>query len=212
LAVMNEFEFAITCVPSEDAAAAAFRPGTTELVILDYHLAQGNGLSCLHRLRGQDATVPIVAVSGVATPEIAAELLRAGADDYLNKHNLESDTLACSVRHILARTDALRQGFFAAESNPAARVETLVRQICATFRACAPPELFQQLDALEAAARQVNLTAEQLQRFFKTACGQAESSGTNGLKCTAHKERPMLLEMLVRLFGSNNTTAPKVVS
>ena len=53
--------------------------------------------------------MPIIAISGVATPEIAAELLQVGADDFISKKDLSGDVLARSVREALARADAWRR-------------------------------------------------------------------------------------------------------
>jgi DNA-binding response OmpR family regulator len=107
LATLSEFTFDIHCADSERVAVEEFDHGGAEFVILDYHLAQGNGLNCLRALRARDPIVPIIAVSGVATPEIAADLLQAGADDYIGKQDLSSGLLARSVRDALTRADAL---------------------------------------------------------------------------------------------------------
>src|SRR4051794_41159249 len=98
---MADLQFAISYAASEDAAVSCFQAGGIGLVILDYHLAQGNGLGCLRQLRERDPVVPIIAVSGVATPEIAADLLEAGADDYFSKSALSSDALSVGVRAAL---------------------------------------------------------------------------------------------------------------
>lgn len=109
LAAMGEFDFDIRCVASESAAVGEFDAARPDFVIVDYFLTEGDGLSCLQSLRARDSIVPIVAVSGVATPEIAAELLLAGADDYIGKQDLSRDVLARAVREALARADALRK-------------------------------------------------------------------------------------------------------
>jgi DNA-binding response OmpR family regulator len=109
LAAMGEFDFDIRCVASESDAVNEFDAAHPDFVIVDYFLTEGNGLSCLQSLRARDEIVPIVAVSGVATPEIAAELLHAGADDYIGKQDLSRDVLARSVREALARADAMRK-------------------------------------------------------------------------------------------------------
>src|SRR3954470_2405976 len=78
---LPDLQFEVMPADSEDDAIATLGRGF-DLVLLDYHLNQGNGLSCLRRIRQRDPHIPIIAISGVATPEIAAELLEAGADDY----------------------------------------------------------------------------------------------------------------------------------
>ena len=111
LAEMPEYRFAITVAESEDEALAQFARGSFDLVILDYHLTQGDGVSCLRRLRELDRIVPIIAVSGAASDEIAAVLISVGADDFLAKQILESKTLHQSVRNVLTRAQAFRSRF-----------------------------------------------------------------------------------------------------
>jgi DNA-binding response OmpR family regulator len=101
--------FAITVAESEARALAAFDAHQTDFVILDYQLEAGDGLSCLQSIRRRDATVPIIAVSGTASPEAAADLLHNGADDFLRKQEMTSDILARSIQTALARADAWRQ-------------------------------------------------------------------------------------------------------
>src|SRR5687767_5581962 len=104
---IKDFSFTTTYAATEDEAVTEFGSGGTELVLLDYMLTQGNGLNCLQRLRQIDAMVPIIALSGAATPETAAELLQAGADDFLAKQGLKQEMLAQSVRDALARAEAI---------------------------------------------------------------------------------------------------------
>ena len=108
LASMNDLQFDIRYAEAEQAALDAFDEGGVELVIVDYHLSRGDGLHCLEELRRRDEVVPIIAVSGVATDEIASDLLQAGADDYIGKRDLTSDLLSRSLRDALARADACR--------------------------------------------------------------------------------------------------------
>ncbi len=115
LASMREYCFDITVAISEDSAVGQFTSGSFDLVILDYHLTQGDGVSCLRRLRDLDRIVPIIAVSGAATDEIAAVLISVGADDYLSKQTLESRILWQAVRNALTRAQAFRSRFAALE-------------------------------------------------------------------------------------------------
>jgi DNA-binding response OmpR family regulator len=109
LAAINDFHFEILYADAEESALDLFDSGGVELVILDYHLQQGNGLNCLEELRRRDQIVPIIAISGIATDEIAAALVQAGADDYLCKRDLTSGVLDRSMLAALARADAWRK-------------------------------------------------------------------------------------------------------
>lgn len=109
LSVIEGFSFTVTAASTEEAAMTAFRRGGIEFVILDYQLESGDGLSCLHKVRRMDPYVPVVVVSGTATPEIVAEFLRFGADGYLPKSNLNAEDLAQSIRAALRRADEWRR-------------------------------------------------------------------------------------------------------
>ena len=85
---MDDFQFEIHYADAEEDALAVFESGGVEFVILDYNLREGNGLHCLRELRYPDQVVPIIAISGVATAEIATDLITAGADDYISKQDL----------------------------------------------------------------------------------------------------------------------------
>ncbi len=108
LVVPEENKYVVTAVESEDEAVGAFQRGNVDLVLLDYQLAQGNGLSCLRQLRKLDPIVPVIAVSGIATSAVAAELIEAGADDYLSKQSLDQTILLESMQTAIARAHGFR--------------------------------------------------------------------------------------------------------
>ncbi len=197
LSALKEYDFTVAAAESEQEAVESFQAQGAGLIVLDYHLSEGNGLSCLRRLRQLDPAVPIIAVSGVASPETAAELLRVGADDYISKADLDGPTLARSVRAVLSRADAWRARVPPGQAQQAAELGPLVRELCRDFADRAGPDLLRRLDELEAAARQAQLTAAQVRRLFEAA-GAAPGAGESA----ARLARPLLLEMLLRLFGN----------
>jgi CheY-like chemotaxis protein len=111
LAMPNTFQFEISHAVSEDQAVDMFSHGNFDLVILDYNLDQGDGLNCLRRIRQLDPTIPIIAISCAASPEIAGQLIAAGVDDYLTKQSLNSQLLFQSVQNVLHRAKAFRERF-----------------------------------------------------------------------------------------------------
>jgi CheY-like chemotaxis protein len=113
LAALRDYRFDITVAASEAEALALFAGGGFELVVVDYQLNQGDGVSCLRHIRQIDPIVSIITVSGVATDEIAMALISAGADDYLAKQTLDSKILGQSVRNVLTRAHAFRARFAA---------------------------------------------------------------------------------------------------
>jgi DNA-binding response OmpR family regulator len=119
LAKLGEYQFSIQTAASEEEATRIFAEGGIDLVILDYHLTKGDGLSCLRALRRNDPFVPIIAVSGVATTDIATQLIEEGADDYLCKQSLNfGQSLNQSVKNALTRARVFRRRFCSATQSP----------------------------------------------------------------------------------------------
>jgi signal transduction histidine kinase len=93
------FGCAPTLVAGRRAFEEAFAPGRFDLVLADYSLPGYTGLEALTFVRRHDALVPFMLVSGAMGEERAIEALRAGATDYILKHNLAR--LAPAVRRAL---------------------------------------------------------------------------------------------------------------
>ena len=70
----------------EDLAAAL--DSEWDVILSDYTLPHFNGKDALAIVRARDADIPFIVVSGTVGEEIAAELMRAGANDYLLKSKL----------------------------------------------------------------------------------------------------------------------------
>jgi len=66
-------------------AIAAFERDRPDVVVLDIHLPDATGLDTFHRIRGIDARVPIILITGHGTTDLAIEAMKGGAFDYLLK-------------------------------------------------------------------------------------------------------------------------------
>jgi DNA-binding response OmpR family regulator len=200
LAAVPEYHFEVTCVDGEDEAVELLSRGGIGLVVLDYGLSQGNGLSCLRRMRDMDFNQPILAVSGGARPEIAAELIAAGADDYISKHDLTSAAFAQSVRAALTRAAACRVR--AAAGNVTALAAERLRQLERLLDQGAGHSLLKELAELEASARQQHWTARQVHSLFESVSGELHASNPSSVPDPRLLLRPIMLDLLWRLFGS----------
>ncbi|HEU4952737.1 MAG TPA: response regulator, partial [Holophagaceae bacterium] len=86
-------------VETAEAYRQALEEGGWDLVLADYVLPAFGGQEALSLLRRQDPDLPFIIVSGVVGEDVAVETMKAGANDYLLKHNLTR--LAPAVRREL---------------------------------------------------------------------------------------------------------------
>jgi len=72
-----------------------------DLVFLDYLLGADTGLDVLRTMRRSGYEHPVIVLTGQGSERVAAEITRAGADDYLVKGDLNPDLLTRSIRYAL---------------------------------------------------------------------------------------------------------------
>ena len=70
------------------------RDGVVELLLLDYHMPLQNGLDVLRKVQLISPLLPILMLTVELSPEVAEELLLAGAEDFINKPIRLADFLA----------------------------------------------------------------------------------------------------------------------
>ncbi|MFQ3651954.1 MAG: response regulator [Gemmataceae bacterium] len=202
LASLPEYEACLVAVCNEQEALRAFESQPFDLVLLDYQLSQGDGLACLRRLRQRDAMVPILVLSGLSDPQVAAELLEGGADDFLSKENLVGDRLARTLSALLARSDGLK-----------ARLPVLGSDSLPEDQR----DLLQRLQRIREATQGQKFEVGRLQRAVDRLLNELQADSTVELP------RKELLELFLRLLsrpessaatpetrdGSTATTSPK---
>ena len=72
-----------------------------DCVFLNYRLPDGDGLSLVQQVRALGITVPLVVLTGQGDEQIAVQLMKAGACDYLSKDKLAPDTLYQILRQTI---------------------------------------------------------------------------------------------------------------
>jgi len=73
------------------------------LVVLDLSLPDSFGLDTLYRIQTKDATLPIVVLTGNEDQEMALAAVKAGAQDYLVKHELSGRLLLKTLQYARER-------------------------------------------------------------------------------------------------------------
>lgn len=81
------------------AALEALKNGAFDCALLDFRLPDGDGLSLLRQAREAGVTTPIIMLTGQGDEQLAVELMKAGASDYLSKTRLSRELLSHAVRH-----------------------------------------------------------------------------------------------------------------
>src|SRR4051812_4572961 len=104
LAVRRALRAAGLIVNVREAAGATeglarMEEGPLDCVLLDYRLPDSDGLSVLRRARAAGVKAPVIMLTGQGDEELAVEIMKAGASDYLTKSRISLDHLVQSVRN-----------------------------------------------------------------------------------------------------------------
>lgn len=82
-------------------AIAALQQEQFDCVFLDYRLPDGDGLSLVQQVRALGITVPLVVLTGQGDEQIAVQVMKAGACDYVSKDKLAPDILYQILRQAI---------------------------------------------------------------------------------------------------------------
>jgi signal transduction histidine kinase len=106
-------EISFTEAESFAEAIALLETATFDCIFLDYGLPDQTGLALVQAIRQIGITQPLVALTGQGDEQIAVELMKAGAIDYLTKSRISPDTLAQTLRNAVRTHRAETQAFLA---------------------------------------------------------------------------------------------------
>lgn len=90
-------------VDTPDAMSAALDSGKWDIIIADHVMPHFSGLSALKLLKKKEIDLPFILVSGKIEDDIAVESMKAGAQDFINKHNFAR--LVPAIERELAEAD-----------------------------------------------------------------------------------------------------------
>ena len=82
------YEIVFERVETAAQMLSALEKHTWDIVISDHSLPQFDSIAALRLLQETRLDIPFIAVSGTMSEEIAVTMMKAGANDYLNKANL----------------------------------------------------------------------------------------------------------------------------
>lgn len=93
-------------------AIATLTQQTFDCVLMDYRLPDGDGLELVQQIRDLGLKLPLIVLTGQGDEQIAVQLMKLGASDYLPKSKLSPETLTRSLRNAVriyrAETEAAK--------------------------------------------------------------------------------------------------------
>ncbi|NEQ33603.1 MAG: response regulator [Leptolyngbya sp. SIO4C5] len=92
-----QFDEAENC----QTAIAMLRQLSFDCIFLDYRLPDMSGLELVKALRQAGLKIPLIVLTGQGDEEIAVELMKAGASDYLSKSKITPGTLVRCLRNAI---------------------------------------------------------------------------------------------------------------
>lgn len=111
-AILRKRGFKVVTASDGTEALDIIAGGVPELVLLDYVMPGMNGFDVLSEIRERSPGVPVIIMTGRGSEQIAVELMKAGAYDYIQKPFLVQDLAervhkALKVRMVEARNSEL---------------------------------------------------------------------------------------------------------
>ncbi len=101
------FEVEVASNAREAALAMSSQP--FDAMVVDYSMPRSNGVEFVRAMRAAEVRVPIVMVSGVASPEEKQAAWEVGVDAYLDKFDLRQGVLTKTLKQLLGM-DAAETG------------------------------------------------------------------------------------------------------
>lgn len=111
-------------VETAEALSAALQEGYWQLIISDYALPRFTGPQALALCAQQGADIPFIIVSGAIGEEVAVQMMKAGAHDYVMKDNLPRLPEAVRRELSAAKERRVRRQAEAATAHLAAIIES----------------------------------------------------------------------------------------
>ncbi len=96
---IEEWDVTFLHVGDPNEAAGMFAVHQVDVTFLDYQLGAQSGLEVLNDIRTAGHLGPVIVVTGQGDEYVAANLTRAGADDYIVKSDITTSVLRRSVEH-----------------------------------------------------------------------------------------------------------------
>ncbi|BAU64685.1 response regulator receiver sensor signal transduction histidine kinase [Stanieria sp. NIES-3757] len=91
----------LTEADASKSAIANLVEQSFEIILLDYRLPDCTGLELISQIKQLKIDTPFIVLTGQGDEEIAVEIMKAGASDYLAKSKIEPTNLAKSIKNAI---------------------------------------------------------------------------------------------------------------
>ena len=96
-------DIALDVVDTGRGCLARLEESTYDLLLLDNHLPDMEGVDILRAVIEREVPLPVVMVTGVGDESLVVRVLRLGASDYVPKHGAYWETLPSVVRRAVGK-------------------------------------------------------------------------------------------------------------
>jgi len=103
LSEVEKVHFTVDWIPHFEKAIRALKHGGHDICLLDYRLGKHDGLEVLEQIDPATISMPIVFLTGQGDYEVDTMSMKAGADDYLSKDDLNPSLLERTIRYAIER-------------------------------------------------------------------------------------------------------------
>jgi hypothetical protein len=103
LASASRAEYRVTLVEDLSSLSDALQPMPYDVVLLDLSLPDSSGLDTLRRMAAISDAAPIIVLTGSNDEELGVKSVQAGAEDYVNKGDLNGQSIDRAIRYSIER-------------------------------------------------------------------------------------------------------------
>jgi signal transduction histidine kinase len=108
LSEIGRYRFQLTWAKNYSEILDEAIKGNHDICLMDYRLAEYDGLTLLKELKERLFQAPVIMLTGYGDMDTDLEAMRLGAADYLEKFGLSSDKLERSIRYAIERELTMR--------------------------------------------------------------------------------------------------------
>jgi pilus assembly protein CpaE len=106
LAVRTDIAFVLNWTDSLQGGLNRLKQGGVDVILLDLGLPDSSGVETFTKTKLQAPGVPMILLSGDSSEQLALEMVRDGAQDYIVKRSCNGDSLAKAIQYAVVRADS----------------------------------------------------------------------------------------------------------